>query len=127
MPANGCSRDAECGGDLRGAAAPDPAHPARRRYTRLIEQCGPTTVRRTGIHLLGAAFVRCEHTFGPIVRARRRSVGPGSAVLVPATNIRIRLRDQLTRLMVVPPMAARAFGANPPAAAEPDRPRVTRR
>lgn len=71
-----------------------------------------------GAHLLAtalvagdheAAFARYESALRPIVRARQRSVGPGSAMLVPTTSTRIWLRNQLTRLMVLPPMAARVF------------------
>ncbi|MGW0326070.1 FAD-dependent monooxygenase [Nocardia sp. NPDC003183] len=75
-----------------------------------------------------AAFARYEHAFRPIVRTRQRSVGTGSAMLVPATNTRIWLRNQLTRLMVLPPLAARVFRADPPAAGPTDPlRRVTRR
>ncbi|MFD4438717.1 FAD-dependent monooxygenase [Nocardia sp. NPDC058519] len=79
-----------------------------------------------GAHLLAtglaagaheAAFARYESSLRPIVRARQRSVGPGSAMLVPATNTRIWLRNQLTRLMVLPPLAARVFRADRAAAA----------
>ncbi|MEV4205379.1 FAD-dependent monooxygenase [Nocardia salmonicida] len=79
-----------------------------------------------GAHLLAtrlvagdheAAFAHYERTLRPIVRARQRSVGPGSAMLVPATNTRIWLRNQLTRLMVLPPLAARVFRSDRAAAA----------
>lgn len=73
------------------------------------------TALATGDH--EAAFAHYESTLRPIVRARQRSAGPGSAMLVPTTNTRIWLRNQLTRLMVLPPMAARVFRPDRAAAA----------
>ncbi|TCJ95286.1 FAD-dependent monooxygenase [Nocardia alba] len=67
------------------------------------------------------AFARYERRLRPTVRARQRSAGVGGTMLVPATTARIRLRNQLTRLMVLPPLAARAFRADRPRGG-PDRP-----
>ncbi|MET9212998.1 MULTISPECIES: FAD-dependent monooxygenase [unclassified Nocardia] len=56
-----------------------------------------------------AAFARYERGLRATVRARQRSVGASRAMLIPGSRTGVRLRDQFTRLMVLPPLAARVF------------------
>ncbi|MEV0250867.1 FAD-dependent monooxygenase [Nocardia sp. NPDC050712] len=64
-----------------------------------------------------AAFDRYESALRPTVAKRQRSVRASSAMLVPATGTRIWLRNQLTRLMVLQPLAARVYQPTPTRAA----------
>ncbi|MEV6274902.1 FAD-dependent monooxygenase [Nocardia sp. NPDC051832] len=63
------------------------------------------------------AFARYESALRPIVSKRQRAVRASSAMLAPATTSHIWIRNQLTRLMVLQPLAARVFRATPATAA----------
>ncbi|WP_159847838.1 FAD-dependent monooxygenase [Nocardia sp. CY41] len=55
------------------------------------------------------AFRRYERTLRPTVLRAQRSVRVSSAMLIPATGGHIRLRNQLTRLMVLQTLASRVY------------------
>ncbi|MFI9509642.1 FAD-dependent monooxygenase [Nocardia sp. NPDC052566] len=63
------------------------------------------------------AFDRYEAGLRPTVAKRQRSVHAGSAMLVPASRPGIWLRNQLTRLLLLQPLAAKVFQPTPAAAA----------
>ncbi|GGK38243.1 FAD-dependent monooxygenase [Nocardia camponoti] len=63
------------------------------------------------------AFARYETAMRPTVRARQRSVTTAGALLIPGSDTAIWLRNRLTRVMALGPIAARVFRPGSPGAA----------